>query len=261
MQSRHSNHRQYFDELVITSKNYFLPYVERFFKIDQGLNVLEIGCGEGGNLLPFAQRGCNVFGVDMAKHKIDDAIEYFAQENTPATFIASDVFKLKELEQQFDLIICHDVIEHITDKDGFITKCRIMLKPHGMMFMSFPAWQMPFGGHQQICKSKFLSHLPWFHLLPAFLYKWNLKLFGERESCINELLDIKRCKCPIERFERTIKNTPFTILERRFWFINPHYEIKFHLKPHKLWRWVGAIPYLRNFFTTSAFYMLKLEEQ
>jgi hypothetical protein len=26
-----------------------------------------------------------------------------------------------------------------------------------------------------------------------------------------------------------------------------------------LWRWVGAIPYLRNFFTTTSFYMLQLK--
>lgn len=261
MQTRHRDHKQYFDELAISSQKYFLPYIERFFTIDTNLRILEIGCGEGGNLLPFARKGCDVTGVDIAKGKIESAITYFSQEGVPATFIASDVFKLKELEHSFDLIVCHDVIEHITDKQGFITKCQTLIKPDGLMFMSFPAWQMPFGGHQQICKSKFLSHLPWFHLLPAFMYRGMLKLFGEEPGTIDELLDIKSCKCPIEKFQHTLSQSPFSIVDRMFWFINPHYETKFHLKPRKLWRWVGALPWIRNFFTTSCFYMLRLDKK
>ena len=86
-----------------------------------------------------------------------------------------------------------------------------------------------------------------------------LKLFKESRNRINDLMDIKRCKCPVEKFERVVKNTPFSILDRQLYLINPHYETKFHLKPRKLWRWVGAIPYLRNFFTTTSFYMLQLK--
>lgn len=236
-----------------------MPYIDRFLKVDKGLKILEIGCGEGGILLPFARKGCDVVGVDFDQKKISAAITIFKEEGASGQFIAQDVFKLKELEHEFDLIICHDVIEHIPDKNEFIARCELMLKPGGSMFMSFPAWQMPFGGHQQMCKSRFLSHLPWFHLLPAFLYRFNLKLFGEDEFRINDLMDIKRCKCPIEKFEKTVKTKPFTIQDRQLFFINPHYETKFHLKPRKLWRWVSAIPYLRDFFTTSCFYMLKLK--
>ena len=259
MQSRQLNRRQYFDELASTGQKYFLPYIEKYISIEKGLKILEIGCGEGGILLPFAQKGCDVVGVDLDKKKISDATKFFAEEGAQGKFIAQDVFKLEELKHDFDLIICHDVIEHIYDKDEFILKCETMLKPQGYMFMSFPAWQMPFGGHQQACMSKFLSHLPWFHLLPAFLYRFILRLFKEDEPRINELLDIKRCKCPIGKFERVIKTKNFRVLDRLFYFINPHYETKFHLKPRILWRWVGAIPYIRNFFTTTCFYMLKLQ--
>lgn len=260
MQSRQFNRRQYFDELAVTGQKYFLPYISQFIDIHEGLKIIEIGCGEGGILLPFARLGCQVTGVDFDAGKIENAGKFFTEEGVQGIFIAQDVFKLKELEHQFDLIICHDVIEHIYDKDEFINKCRNLLTPQGFMFMSFPVWQMPFGGHQQMCQSRVLSHLPWFHLLPAFLYRFTLKLFGEKKSRIDDLLDIKRCKCPIGKFERVVKTKPFRILDRQLYFINPHYEIKFHLKPRKLWRWISVIPYLRNFFTTSAFYMLKVDE-
>lgn len=35
-------------------------------------------------------------------------------------------------------------------------------------------------GHQQIAKGKIISHLPFIHLLPRFLYRWLLKLCGEK---------------------------------------------------------------------------------
>ena len=76
------------------------------------MNILEIGCGDGGNLLPFTELGCNTTGVDLSAGRIKDAILFFEERQIKGNFIASDIFKLKGLEHKFDLIICHDVIEH-----------------------------------------------------------------------------------------------------------------------------------------------------
>ena len=66
MQERQKDRTRYFRELAETSERYFMPYIGRFRPIEPGLRVLEIGCGDGGNLLPFARHGCRVLGVDMA---------------------------------------------------------------------------------------------------------------------------------------------------------------------------------------------------
>lgn len=258
MQSRQLNRRQYFNELATTSEKYFIPYIKRYRQVGKGTKVLEIGCGDGGNLLPFSRMGCDVVGVDMAEGRIRDARKFFQENGAKGRFIASDVFLLKELRHQFDLIVCHDVIEHIDDKEEFMHKCKQLLKTGGgVIFMSFPAWQMPFGGHQQICRSRFLSHLPFFHLLPTRLYERILRARKEDEGCVRELLNIKKTKCPIELFERTMRKEGFEAIDRTFYFINPHYEVKFHLRPRRLYAVIGAIPYIRNFFTTSCFYFLK----
>ena len=34
------------------------------------MNILEIGCGDGGNLLPFNELGCNTTGVDLSAGRI-----------------------------------------------------------------------------------------------------------------------------------------------------------------------------------------------
>ena len=150
MQTRHQNRFLYFNELATTSRNYFIPYIQQKFPIKPRMNVLEIGCGDGGNLLPFSQMGCRTTGIDISVNRIEDAKVFFQEMKAKGRFIASDIFNWKEPEQTFDLIICHDVLEHIGDKKRFLAQLSTYLHPNGMLFMSFPAWQMPFGGHQQI---------------------------------------------------------------------------------------------------------------
>ena len=134
---------------------------------------------------------------------------------------------------------------------------RNYLKPEGLIFMSFPAWQMPFGGHQQICKGKIVSHFPFLHLLPNSIYRSALKLGGEGEERIKELLEIKKTRTSIELFEQILKQQKIDIINRTLFFINPHYEIKFRLKPKKLSSIISRLPYVRNYFTTSCFYVLR----
>lgn len=257
MQERQKNRKLYFKELSLTSKRYYIPYISKYKKIEKGMNVLEIGCGDGGNLLPFAELGCNTTGVDLSTGRIKDAILFFEERQIKGDFIASDIFKLKGLEHKFDLIICHDVIEHIKDKATFLSNLPKYMNSEGIIFMSFPAWQMPFGGHQQICKSWLASHLPFIHLLPKLLYVGLLRLCHEKQETINELLSIKHTQCSIESF-RKIALGEYKIINQQFYFINPHYEIKFGIKPRKLSPIISSIPFIRNYFTTSFFCILKI---
>ena len=116
---------------------------------------------------------------------------------------------------------------------------------------------MPFGGHQQVCNSKFLSLLPWFHLLPVFLYKAILKLFGEPEGTVKELLEIKETGISIERFEKIVNQTGYSIAHERQYLINPIYAWKFGIKPRLQFRWVNHLPFLRNFITTCSYYLIQ----
>lgn len=257
MQKRHTDRLQYFRELAQTSERYFMPYIKNFLDIDKPISVLEVGCGDGGNLLPFAKRGDEVVGVDISVNRINGAVSFFEHENIKARFICTDMLKLGEYKGYFDLIICHDVIEHIDNKSEMLSKIEFFLKPSGFLFIGFPAWQMPFGGHQQICHNKLLSIMPFYHLLPGSIYKFILSLGGESKECINELLSIKNTKITIEVFEKLIAKTSFKIVDRCLFLINPHYEVKFGLKPRCLASVFSQMPYVRNFLSTSCFYILK----
>ncbi|MFI3314939.1 MAG: class I SAM-dependent methyltransferase [Rikenellaceae bacterium] len=258
MQERHTNEERYFNELATTSREYYIDYVKQFMEIKSDIKIAEIGCGHGGNLLPFAELGCKVTGVDICEARVIKAKEIFDSKNIESTFIGSSFFDLEISEfEKFDLILVHDIIEHITDKSEFISKIRRLLAKDGIVFWRFPAWQMPFGGHQQICKSKLCSHMPFIHLLPKSLYKALLKSQGEKQNCIDELLDIKNCATSIELFEKLIAENGYTKLDRMLWFINPHYKQKFNLTPRKLSPVISKIAYIRNFFATSCYYITK----
>lgn len=259
MQQRHVKRETYFEEQVRTARKYYIPYINKHIGVIPD-KVLEVGCGEGGNLLPFAELGCDVTGVDMAISRIEQARSFFAVRKRKGTFIPANIFQLEELHQLFPLIIVHDVIEHIEDKEQFLSDLRKFLTPDGVIFIGFPAWQMPFGGHQQIAHGRIVSHLPFIHLLPTFLYKIILRVFGEKKGTVAELLSIKRTGCTIEHFLSVVSRTSYKIINQQLFLVNPHYETKFGITPRKLNQRISRIPYLRNFLSTSCFYILRKTE-
>ena len=105
-------------------------------------------------------------GVDIDATRIEQARTFFAQRHQQGQFIATDIFQLKDKATNFPLILLHDVIEHIRDKERFLSGLQKHLSADGAIFVGFPAWQMPFGGHQQIAHSRIVSHFPFLHLLP-----------------------------------------------------------------------------------------------
>ncbi len=255
MQKRHTDRERYFEEQARTTEKHYLPYIYRQMGILPS-RVLEVGCGEGGNLLPFARLDCDVVGVDLSPTRISQARSFFEKRKLDGQFIVSDIFALEEFHHRFSLIIVHDVIEHITDKQQFLDGLKQFLAPGGIIFVAFPAWQMPFGGHQQIARGRIMSHLPFVHLLPSSFYRWLLRISGEQEDTVRELLEIKHTRCTIEHFLNTVVRSGYQIVDELLYFINPHYETKFGLKPRKLHHFVSCIPYLRNYFCTSCFYLL-----
>ena len=170
-----------------------------------------------------------------------------------------DVDIEKEMPHLYDLIVLKDVIEHIPEQEKLLAKLRDFLKPNGHIFFGFPPWQMPFGGHQQVAGNKFLSKLPYYHLLPRSLFMGLLNIFGETKESKLALLEIKDTGISIERFEKISKMNNFSIRLRKFYLINPIYSYKFGLKPREQFSFLSKIPYFRNFVTSCMYYLVRKE--
>ncbi|MFN0030843.1 MAG: class I SAM-dependent methyltransferase [Flavobacteriales bacterium] len=259
MQTRHANVSQYFHEQVTTTERYVIPYISKVKPIAAQMRVLEIGCGEGGNLLPFLQMDCEVTGNDIMPGRIANAHKYLKEQQYTGRLelISEDIYNCDHRLGLFDIIIMRDVIEHIHNQERFMAFVKQFMAEDAVFFLAFPPWYNPFGGHQQICKSRVLSKLPFFHLLPATLYRAVLRLFGESQKTIDDLLEIKQTGISIERFERIAMKENYSIARKTLYFINPNYEAKFGMKPRTQWAFVSAIPFVRNFFVTAGYYALQ----
>jgi len=256
----HADRKRYFDIQQLNSEKYLLPFIESNFTFKKGIRVLEIGCGEGGVLKPFLDKGAVCVGVEFDKTRIENGEKWLSDdiEKGKLAFVIKDIYdtSVESLGGKFDIIILKDVIEHIHDQSRLLTRLKGFLNNNGIIFFGFPPWQMPFGGHQQLSQSS-LSKIPYFHLFPHAIYKVILKLFKEKDHVVNDLLEIKDTGISIERFEKIVKKTNYKVVDKIHYLFNPIYEYKFNIKPKKQNKLVSKIPYLRDYFTTCVYYIIK----
>ncbi len=257
MQDRHQNRDKYFEEQIYTTEKYVIPFIGTDFFERKDMSVLEIGSGEGGNLKPFLDRGFHVTGVELESIKNQWANEFFEghPNRDKLHLICENIYNF-DGKEKYDFIMIRDVVEHIHDQEHFMAFIKNLLTDDGRIFIAFPPWYNPFGGHQQVCENRVLSHLPYYHILPKFLYKVILKLGGESAGKIEGLLEIKETGISIERFKRIAEREGYQTLKEIFYFINPNYEVKFGLKPRKAWKIISALPFLRNFWITTYYSLL-----
>ncbi len=257
----HEDRKRYFDYQTNVTEKFIIPFIERSFQLKPEMHVLEIGCGEAGVLKAFVRRGLTAVGVDLAAEKLELARQQMSEELQKGLIqffnknIYEESFK-NEFKNQFDLIILKDVIEHIPEQERLLSYLHTFLKKDGVIFFAFPPWLMPFGGHQQMCRS-FLKATPYFHLLPTPAYRAVLKLAGEAPAKIEALMANKQTGITIERFERILKKTGYRVLQKELYLFNPIYQYKFGIKPRRQLPILKHLPYLRDFFTTGIYYLVK----
>lgn len=256
-----SDKPRYFEIQYLNSRDSIIPFLEGIYTPKKNDNILEIGSSEGGVLRAFTELECKCTGIELAQYRVDLANGFMAEEVEKGlvNFISEDIFKIdpNSLPHKFDLIILKDVIEHIHNQEKFMNRVEEFLSKDGVIFFGFPAWRMPYGGHQQCAESKLMAKLPYYHLLPMFAYKGILKLFGEKQNIIDGLVEIKETGISTKRFEKICKENDYKILKQIKYLVAPIYEYKFGYKTKILPKWLGAIPFINDFFTFQSYYIVK----
>jgi len=258
----HSDKDRYFDMQYRVTKEHILPMLQECVPGREWKRVLEIGCAEAGVLKCFLEEGAFCTGIELSAYRITQAEKYHAEALAEGRieFVNRNIFDIDpqhDLGGPYDLVILKDVIEHIPGQLAFIAQLSQFLKEDGYIFFAFPPWQMPYGGHQQVCKSKLLSKLPYFHLLPVFLYSGVLKMAGETPATIQDLMEVKSTGISIERFEKCLRLNKLSVVAKRHYLFNPIYQFKFGVKPRQQSKLISHIPVLRNFLTTGVYYLVK----
>jgi 2-polyprenyl-3-methyl-5-hydroxy-6-metoxy-1,4-benzoquinol methylase len=262
MQERHKNRLQYFNEQSESTRKYVLPYILQNFDLkNKKIRVLEIGCGEGGNLVPFLESGFECCGVELSEINYNNALKFYEDHPLKSNLTLSNknIYDVTpdEIGGVFDIVFLRDVIEHIPAQEQFMKHLKNFIAPTGVAFFAFPPWRMPFGGHQQISTKKWISHMPYIHIFPKSVYKTILKILGASDNEIKGLLEFAETGISINKFEKIIRRENYVVIKKTHWFINPNYQIKFGLKPRRMPK-IFQIPYLQDFYTTAVYYLLKI---
>lgn len=100
------------------------------------LRILDIGCGGGLLSEPMARLGATVVGADAAPRNIPVAQVHAAQSGLIIDYRHTTAETLAAAGEQFDVVLNMEVVEHVSDALAYLTACRELLKPGGLMICS-----------------------------------------------------------------------------------------------------------------------------
>jgi 2-polyprenyl-6-hydroxyphenyl methylase/3-demethylubiquinone-9 3-methyltransferase len=102
----------------------------------QGLRILDIGCGGGLLSEPMARLGAEVVGADAAPRNIPVAQLHAEQSGLTIDYRHTTAEDMAAAGEQFDIVLNMEVVEHVSDPQGYLTACQQLLKPGGLMICS-----------------------------------------------------------------------------------------------------------------------------
>lgn len=110
----------------------------------RGKRVLDVGCAYGGFLVAAKEAGAaEVTGVDIDADLLDLARLQMADRRIQAHLAEADVTDPASVAPlgRFDIILCNDVIEHVTDPEACAVNLASLLVPGGSAFLQIPNGQ------------------------------------------------------------------------------------------------------------------------
>jgi SAM-dependent methyltransferase len=125
------------------------------------IEVLDYGCGWGGETLWLAGRVKRVVGVDVDQDGIDHANRVLAQSGVGnCSFVHSTDGRLTLDDSTVDAVFSTDCFEHVMDLPLAFGEIYRVLRPGGWLVTRFgPLFQSPFGYHL-----RWVSQVPYAHV-------------------------------------------------------------------------------------------------
>ncbi|MDA2935960.1 class I SAM-dependent methyltransferase [Patescibacteria group bacterium AH-259-L05] len=117
--------------------------LRRFLKNNEN-QILEIGCGTGGNLEVLSRWG-KVTGLDISEEALN-----FCRKRGFNNLILSTAERINVSDKTFDLVVAMDVLEHIENDKKAIKETWRILKPGGYFLATVPAYQFLWSEHDEV---------------------------------------------------------------------------------------------------------------
>jgi len=104
-----------------------------YVRSEENLTILDLGCGNPAKLKDSFNEPKKIVGVDFSEKVLDIASTKFN-----GTWIGHDLETELDLKEKFDLIICADVIEHISDTDMLLENAKRHMSDGSILVISSP---------------------------------------------------------------------------------------------------------------------------
>lgn len=132
-----------------------------------GLRVLDIGCGGGLVSEPLSRLGATVTGIDPAADNVEAARTHADISGLDIDYRAVTAEEIAATGEQFDAVLCLEVVEHVPDPAAFIRLAASLVRPGGILVAStinrtMKAWLLAIVGAEYV--------LRW---LPTGTHRWD----------------------------------------------------------------------------------------
>ncbi|MBL1321648.1 MAG: bifunctional 2-polyprenyl-6-hydroxyphenol methylase/3-demethylubiquinol 3-O-methyltransferase UbiG [Methylophaga sp.] len=113
-----------------------LGYIQQRCQLNDK-HVIDIGCGGGILSEALAKNGAQVTGIDMGKMPLDIAKLHALEAELIIDYqqITAEQ-KAEQSAEQFDVVTCMEMLEHVPDPVSIIQACSDLVKPGGDLFFS-----------------------------------------------------------------------------------------------------------------------------
>lgn len=102
-----------------------------------GKKVLDVGCGGGILTEGLAKLGAEVTGLDLNPELIEVAKLHLYESQLNIEYVLESVETLAEQRpQQYDVVTCLEMLEHVPDPVSIIKAISKLVKPQGHLFFS-----------------------------------------------------------------------------------------------------------------------------
>lgn len=138
----------FFEQQYVRGKR-MVDLIQQHQKITSETFVVEIGCGAGGILKSFKDKGAQVFGNDLGEKYIQ-----YGKETHNLNLQSGTIHDL-DLDQKANVIVYSHVMEHILDPVKELEKVKEILDPNGLLYIEVPGIKNLATNY----KSNFLAYL------------------------------------------------------------------------------------------------------
>jgi SAM-dependent methyltransferase len=245
--------RKYWQYEYDVSQRFMAPLLESWGIALRGASVLDVGCAEGGGLCAFHDLGATCVGFDITPERI--AFGEALRGSRSMECIVGDIHADPPpfAGRTFDLVMLHDVFEHLEAKVRALDVLRRYLKSAGRILITFPPYYSAYGAHQQHLHFP-PARLPFFHLIPFAMTRFVPRLRGESAFMLSEVSRLHREGMGLRRFRTIAKEAGMTIHHEQVYLISPNH-IRFGLKPLPAGI-AGRIPVVNEVLCTGVAYLL-----